>query len=124
MLFLLATILLSSLLVIAFPDSITASTENKNSTHTRAGPLDPLVYTKSTIMLSLGETEQEVVETIKNLREVGVDMLNMGQYLHQLLEISQLQGTSLQNDFRSLKELLSGCYLFMLLLVLLLERLL
>jgi lipoyl synthase len=39
--------------------------------------LDPLIYTISSIMLGLGETEQEVIETMKNLREVGVDMLTM-----------------------------------------------
>ena len=37
--------------------------------------------TKSGVMLGLGETEQEVVETINDLRQNGVDILTLGQYL-------------------------------------------
>ena len=37
--------------------------------------------TKSGIMLGLGETEEEVLETMDDLRSVGVDILTLGQYL-------------------------------------------
>lgn len=37
--------------------------------------------TKSGIMLGLGELEDEVVETMKDLRSVGCDILTIGQYL-------------------------------------------
>jgi lipoic acid synthetase len=37
--------------------------------------------TKSGIMLGLGETEEEVYETMDDLRNVGVDVLTIGQYL-------------------------------------------
>jgi lipoic acid synthetase len=37
--------------------------------------------TKSGIMLGLGETEDEVVESMKDLRAVGCDVLTLGQYL-------------------------------------------
>jgi len=37
--------------------------------------------TKSGIMLGLGETEEEVIQTMKNLREVQVDVMTIGQYL-------------------------------------------
>jgi lipoic acid synthetase len=37
--------------------------------------------TKSGVMLGLGETEQEVLETMDDLRQVGVDILTLGQYL-------------------------------------------
>jgi lipoic acid synthetase len=37
--------------------------------------------TKSGIMLGLGETEEEVYETMDDLRSVGVDILTIGQYL-------------------------------------------
>jgi lipoyl synthase len=43
--------------------------------------IDSTIYTKSSIMLGLGENEQEIIQTIKNLRSVGVNMLTMGQYL-------------------------------------------
>lgn len=39
------------------------------------------VYTKSGIMLGLGETEEEVVKCMKDLRNVGVDVVTIGQYL-------------------------------------------
>lgn len=37
--------------------------------------------TKSGVMLGLGESEQEVVETMQDLRSVQVDILTLGQYL-------------------------------------------
>ena len=37
--------------------------------------------TKSGIMLGLGETEEEVIETMEDLRSVNVDILTLGQYL-------------------------------------------
>jgi lipoic acid synthetase len=37
--------------------------------------------TKSGIMLGLGETEEEVYETMDDLRNVGVDVLTIGQYM-------------------------------------------
>ena len=37
--------------------------------------------TKSGIMLGLGETKKEVIETMKDLRNVGVDIVTLGQYL-------------------------------------------
>jgi lipoyl synthase len=43
--------------------------------------IDSTIYTKSSIMLGLGENEQEIIQTIKDLRSVGVNMLTMGQYL-------------------------------------------
>jgi lipoic acid synthetase len=37
--------------------------------------------TKSGVMLGLGENEQEVIETMEDLRNVNVDILTLGQYL-------------------------------------------
>ena len=39
------------------------------------------IYTKSSIMLGLGETEAEVIQTAKDLRAAEVDILTLGQYL-------------------------------------------
>jgi lipoic acid synthetase len=41
----------------------------------------PAVPTKSGLMLGLGETSEEVVEVMKDLRAHNVDMLTLGQYL-------------------------------------------
>jgi lipoyl synthase len=42
---------------------------------------DPVIYTKSSLMLGLGETEQEVIKTMKDLRLRKVSILTIGQYL-------------------------------------------
>jgi lipoic acid synthetase len=42
--------------------------------------------TKSGVMLGLGETEQEVMETMDDLLSVGVDILTLGQYLQPTKE--------------------------------------
>ncbi|MEK7528270.1 MAG: lipoyl synthase [Patescibacteria group bacterium] len=42
---------------------------------------DKSIYTKSAIMLGLGEEEEEVVDVMKDLRRVGVDVFTIGQYL-------------------------------------------
>lgn len=39
------------------------------------------VYTKSSIMLGLGETDDQVVDTLYDLRDAGVDIVTFGQYL-------------------------------------------
>jgi len=43
--------------------------------------LNPSAYSKSSIMLGLGETEGDLVKTMKDLRRVNVDILTLGQYL-------------------------------------------
>jgi lipoic acid synthetase len=43
--------------------------------------IDPTRYTKSSLMVGLGETEGEVIQTMQDLRAVGVDILTLGQYL-------------------------------------------
>jgi len=47
----------------------------------RAKELSPDITTKSGIMLGLGETETEVFQAMDDLREHGVEVLTMGQYL-------------------------------------------
>jgi lipoic acid synthetase len=39
------------------------------------------VRTKSGLMLGLGETDDEVIDVLRDLRDHGVDMLTIGQYL-------------------------------------------
>jgi len=45
------------------------------------GQLHPEVPTKSGLMLGLGETDEEILEVMRDLREHGVTMLTLGQYL-------------------------------------------
>ncbi|MHC3437441.1 lipoyl synthase [Natrialbaceae archaeon A-gly3] len=39
------------------------------------------IYTKSSLMLGVGEYAHEVYQTLADLREVGVDVVTLGQYL-------------------------------------------
>jgi lipoic acid synthetase len=41
----------------------------------------PNMYTKSSLMLGLGETDNEIMETLRDLRTVGCDVITFGQYL-------------------------------------------
>ena len=41
----------------------------------------PDLLTKTSLMLGLGETDEEVLETMDDLRAIGVDILTLGQYL-------------------------------------------
>ena len=43
--------------------------------------ITPKVYTKSGMMVGLGESDQEVRQVMENLRAVDCDILTMGQYL-------------------------------------------
>ena len=43
--------------------------------------IDSEVYTKSGLMVGLGESKEEVIELMKDLREVDCDILTVGQYL-------------------------------------------
>lgn len=43
--------------------------------------LDSSIYTKSGIMLGLGEEHDEVIATLRDLRAAGVDAVTIGQYL-------------------------------------------
>lgn len=42
---------------------------------------DPMVFTKSGVMLGLGETRLEVHQVMDDMRSAGIDFLTMGQYL-------------------------------------------
>jgi lipoic acid synthetase len=43
--------------------------------------IEPSIFTKSGIMLGLGETEDEVIGVLSDWKDAGVDAVTMGQYL-------------------------------------------
>lgn len=47
--------------------------------------MDRTIFTKSSIMLGLGETDRELVQTMQDLRARDVDILTLGQYLRPSL---------------------------------------
>ena len=44
------------------------------------------IYTKSGVMLGLGETEEELLQALRDLRSAGCDILTLGQYLQPSLK--------------------------------------
>lgn len=61
--------------------------------------------TKSSVMLGLGETEAEVIETMDDLRSVGVDILTLGQYLQPTLKHLPVKEFITPEKFAEYKEL-------------------
>ncbi|MDU7523127.1 MAG: lipoyl synthase [Roseomonas mucosa] len=47
----------------------------------RVKELDPMVFTKSGIMVGLGETRVEVLQVMDDMRSAEIDFLTIGQYL-------------------------------------------
>jgi len=61
--------------------------------------------TKSGLMLGLGETEEEVLETMDDLRSVKVDILTLGQYLQPTPKHLAVQEFITPEKFEEYKEI-------------------
>ena len=61
--------------------------------------------TKSGIMLGLGETKNEVIETIYDLKDAKVDIVTIGQYLQPSKKHLQVQRFVTPDEFSEYKEL-------------------
>jgi len=70
-----------------------------------AKELDPLVLTKSGIMLGLGETFDEVVEVMRDLSNWGVDILTIGQYLQPSKQHMPIDRYYTLEEFAELKRI-------------------
>ncbi|YAI81880.1 MAG: lipoyl synthase [cyanobacterium endosymbiont of Rhopalodia sterrenbergii] len=67
--------------------------------------LDKSIPTKSGLMLGHGETETEIIETIKDLRTVGCDYLTLGQYMRPSLNHLPVQKYWTPEEFEKLGEI-------------------
>ncbi|MEK6646646.1 MAG: lipoyl synthase [Candidatus Firestonebacteria bacterium] len=75
------------------------------------------IYTKSGIMLGLGETKEEVLQVMYNLREIGCDILTLGQYLQPStlnLKVAEYIKPEIFDEYKTIgiscgfKEIVSG----------------
>jgi lipoic acid synthetase len=73
------------------------------TTLANAKQLDPKQITKSGIMVGLGETTEEVLETMLDLRAVGVDILTVGQYLQPTREHAPIERYYTPEEFAEFK---------------------
>ena len=69
-----------------------------------ARSLDPDVLTKSGIMVGLGETTAEIKETMRDLRDWGVDILTIGQYLQPTLKHLPIERYYRPEEFVELRD--------------------
>ncbi len=66
--------------------------------------VSPQTYTKSSIMLGLGETLDETRETMLELRDVGVDVLTLGQYLRPTPKHLEVERFVHPDEFAALRD--------------------
>jgi lipoyl synthase len=67
--------------------------------------LNKNIYTKSSIMLGLGETEEQIIKTMKDLRNINCDFFTMGQYLKpssKVLEVKEYVKPEKFNEFKKI----------------------
>ena len=55
--------------------------DNALDLHKAAKDIDPEIFTKSGIIVGMGETDEEIFQTMDELRQSNVDFLTAGQYL-------------------------------------------
>ncbi|MEN6520429.1 MAG: lipoyl synthase [Armatimonadota bacterium] len=70
----------------------------------RSKNIDPTVLTKSGIMVGVGETIPEIVETMKDLREYCCDILTIGQYLRPSVNHAPIDRYYTPEEFEELKK--------------------
>lgn len=71
----------------------------------RAKEMQPDIPTKSSIMIGLGETKEEIIETMDDLRANHVDIMTIGQYLQPTKKHLPVQKYYHPDEFAELKEI-------------------
>jgi lipoyl synthase len=65
---------------------------------------NPKVLTKTSLMLGLGETDEEIAETMADLRAINVDILTLGQYLRPTVNHLAVQRFVTPQEFDRYRE--------------------
>lgn len=71
----------------------------------RAKELDPCTFTKSGLMLGLGERREEVLQVMDDLRTANVDFLTLGQYLQPTPKHAAIARYVPPEEFDSLRKI-------------------
>lgn len=71
----------------------------------RAKEMQPNIPTKSSIMVGLGETKEEIIATMDDLRANNVDIMTIGQYLQPTVKHLKVQKYYHPDEFKELKEI-------------------
>ncbi|MCX5896062.1 MAG: lipoyl synthase [Proteobacteria bacterium] len=78
-----------------------------------AKEINPDVFTKSGIMAGLGETREEILAVMRDLREAGCDFLTIGQYLRpslEQLEVKEFIRPEVFDEYRQIGEEMGFTY--------------
>jgi lipoic acid synthetase len=71
----------------------------------RVKELDPTMFTKSGIMVGLGETRNEVLQVMDDLRSAGVDFITIGQYLQPTRKHAAVARFVTPDEFKALESI-------------------
>ncbi|MED4124216.1 lipoyl synthase [Halalkalibacterium halodurans] len=71
----------------------------------RAKEMQPDIPTKSSLMIGLGETKDEIIETMDDLRANNVDIMTIGQYLQPTKKHLKVQKYYHPDEFAELREI-------------------
>ncbi|HVC21109.1 MAG TPA: lipoyl synthase [Vicinamibacterales bacterium] len=71
----------------------------------RARRYTPQIPTKSGVMVGLGEEKDELIQTFRDLREVGCSILTVGQYLRPSADHAPMTRYYHPDEFRELKQI-------------------
>ncbi|WP_163098895.1 lipoyl synthase [Peribacillus alkalitolerans] len=71
----------------------------------RAKEMQPQIPTKSSLMIGLGETREEIIETMDDLRANNVDIMTIGQYLQPSKKHLKVEKYYTPAEFAEFKEI-------------------
>jgi len=66
---------------------------------------DPSQFTKSGLMVGLGETKEEVMQVMDDMRSAGIDFLTIGQYLQPTRKHAAIDRYVTPDEFRAYEEI-------------------
>ena len=66
---------------------------------------DPTQFTKSGLMVGLGETKEEVMQVMDDMRSAGIDFLTIGQYLQPTRKHAAIDRYVSPEEFKTYEEI-------------------
>jgi lipoyl synthase len=69
----------------------------------RVKELDPTIFTKSGIMVGLGETREEVMQVMDDMRSADIDFLTVGQYLQPTRKHAAIDRFVTPDEFKGME---------------------
>jgi lipoyl synthase len=69
----------------------------------RVKELDPAMFTKSGIMVGLGETREEILQVMDDMRSANIDFMTIGQYLQPTAKHAAIDRFWTPDEFKALE---------------------